>query len=254
MVAGARDTQATTAVMLVAGTLLLAPVATATWDVDGAAIPYVAASAAFELAYFTLLAAVYARADFTLAYPVARGSAPVIVLAVSVLALGAAVPAGAAAGVAAVALGVLLVRGVERVPGGGRALALALAVGACIAGYTLVDDHGVEHAGVIPYFEVVLVLITAPYVTALAAVRGRAPLRAALSVRSVVAGAAMVSAYLMALAALARADAAPVAALRETSVVIAAIGAAVAGREHVPARRVLGAVAVVAGIALIALS
>jgi uncharacterized membrane protein len=55
------------------------------------------------------------------------------------------------------------------------------------------------------------------------------------------------------LAALERAEAAPVAALRETSVVMAAGGAALAGRERVPAARIVGATLVVLGIAAIAL-
>ena len=63
----------------------------------------------------------------------------------------------------------------------------------------------------------------------------------------------MVTAYLLVLAALERAEAAPVAALRETSVVMAAAGAALVGREQVPARRLLGAVLVVAGVAALAL-
>ena len=46
----------------------------------------------------------------------------------------------------------------------------------------------------------------------------------------------MVTAYLLVLAALERAEAAPVAALRETSVVMAAAGAAILGREKVPRR------------------
>ena len=77
--------------MLVAGVVLFAPVAALTWDVDGAAIPYVLASGALELVYFGLLATAYSRAELTFVYPVARGSAPVIVLVVSVGALGAAV-------------------------------------------------------------------------------------------------------------------------------------------------------------------
>ena len=63
----------------------------------------------------------------------------------------------------------------------------------------------------------------------------------------------MVAAYLLVLAALERAEAAPVAALRETSVVMATVGAAIAGRERVPARRIAGAVLVVAGVAALAL-
>jgi drug/metabolite transporter (DMT)-like permease len=63
----------------------------------------------------------------------------------------------------------------------------------------------------------------------------------------------MFAAYALALAALERADAAPVAALRETSVVMAALAAIALGRERLPARRLAGAVVVVAGAAAIAL-
>jgi len=247
LLADADDTYGTTAVMLVAGVVLFAPVAALTWDVDGEAIPYVLGSGALELVYFALLATAYARADLTFVYPVARGSAPVIVLVVSVAALGAAVSGLQAGGVLVVAAGVLLVRGLAR--GRGADLAHALAVGACIAGYTLVDDHGLEHADPIPYLALVLLVAAIPY----AAVVGPSPMRAALSPRAVLAGAGMFLAYVLALAALQRAEAAPVAALRETSVVMAAVGAAVWGRARVPAARMLGAALVVAGAAAIAL-
>ena len=247
LLADADDTYGTTAVMLVAGVVLFAPVAALTWDVDGEAIPYVLGSGALELVYFGLLATAYARADLTFVYPVARGSAPVIVLVVSVAALGAAVSGLQAGGVLVVAAGVLVVRGLAR--GRGADLALALAVGACIAGYTLLDDHGLEHADPIPYLALVLLVAAIPY----AAVVGPSAMRAALSPRAVLAGAGMFLAYVLALAALQRAEAAPVAALRETSVVMAAVGAAVWGRARVPAPRMLGAALVVAGAAAIAL-
>ncbi len=64
----------------------------------------------------------------------------------------------------------------------------------------------------------------------------------------------MFGAYALTLAALEIAEAAPVAALRETSVVIATAGAAIAAREHVPRARIAGAVIVVAGVAAIALA
>jgi drug/metabolite transporter (DMT)-like permease len=247
LLADADDTYGTTAVMLVAGVVLFAPVAALTWDVDGEAIPYVLGSGALELVYFGLLATAYARADLTFVYPVARGSAPVIVLVVSVAALGAAVSGLQAGGVLVVAAGVLVVRGLAR--GRGADLALALAVGACIAGYTLLDDHGLEHADPIPYLALVLLVAAIPY----AAVVGPSAMRAAVSPRAVLAGAGMFLAYVLALAALQRAEAAPVAALRETSVVMAAVGAAVWGRARVPAARMLGAALVVAGAAAIAL-
>jgi drug/metabolite transporter (DMT)-like permease len=250
-VAGARDTHATSAVALLVGAAVFAVPAALTWDVDAAAVPYFVASGLLELAYFALLAAAYSRADYTFVYPIARGCAPVLVLAVSVAALGADVSPFAAAGVLLVAGGVLLVRGIGR-GGDPTALVLALCVGGTIASYTLVDDHGVRHASPLPYFELVLLICALPYAAWIARARPGA-LRAALDRRSLPAGLGMVGAYVLILAALERAEAAPVAALRETSVVMAAGGAAIAGRERVPPARIVGAVLVVAGIAAIAL-
>jgi drug/metabolite transporter (DMT)-like permease len=238
-------------VALGAGVLVLALPAALTWDLDAAALPFVAGSAALELAYFALLATAYSGAGLTVVYPIARGAAPVLALVVSVAFLAAPVGALQAAGVLVVAAGVLLVRGLHRPAG--PALPLALGVAACIAGYTLVDDRGLGHGSPLPYFGAVLALMTAPYVVAVLALRGGAAVRAALGPRSVTAGVGMVAAYVLALAALERAEAAPVAALRETSVVLATVAAALWGREHVSGARVMGAVAVVVGVAAIAL-
>jgi drug/metabolite transporter (DMT)-like permease len=253
LIAGARDSHAIAAVAMVTGAIAFAPAAILTWDVDGAAWPFIAASAALELAYFALLASAYERADLSFVYPIARGAAPVLVGVVSAAALGAALSAGEAAGVLAVAGGVLLVRGVG--PGAARGgLALALAVAACIAGYTLVDDEGIRHAAALGYFEAVFAITAPVYLVAVALARGPAALRAAATPRAAVAGIAMFGAYAMALAALEIAEAAPVAALRETSVVMATAAAALAAREHVPPRRIAGAVIVVAGVGAIALA
>jgi drug/metabolite transporter (DMT)-like permease len=249
LVAGAKDTHATAAVAMITGVVAFAIPAAFTWRIESAALPYIVASAALELTYFALLASVYERADYSFAYPIARGTAPVLVLLISVIALGAPVSVLAAAGVLAVTGGVLLVRGIGTVAVDVTSLLFALGVGACIAGYTLIDDHGVQHANAIPYFEVVLALSALPYAAAI----GLRRMRAAADRRSLPAGVGMASAYLLVLAALERAEAAPVAALRETSVVMAAAGAAAAGHEHVPRKRIAGAVLVMFGVAAIAL-
>jgi drug/metabolite transporter (DMT)-like permease len=255
LVADARDSHAVGAVALLTAAIAFAPVAALTWDVDAAAWPYIAASAALELAYFALLAAAYERADLSFVYPIARGAAPVLVLAVSLAALGAGLSVAEAAGVLAIAAGVLLVRGIGNppTPAARGGLALALGVAACIAGYTLVDDEGVRHAAALSYLEAVMLLAAPLYMAAVALARGPGALRAAATPRTAAAGLAMFGAYALALAALEVAEAAPVAALRETSVVMATAAAALAAREHVPPRRLAGAVIVVAGIALIAL-
>jgi drug/metabolite transporter (DMT)-like permease len=83
--------------------------------------------------------------------------------------------------------------------------------------------------------------------------RGGAALRAAVNRSTVVAGIGMFGAYALALAALRLASAASVAAVRESSVVMATTFLAITGRERIAPERLAGAIAVVVGIALISL-
>ncbi|MFZ0042272.1 MAG: EamA family transporter [Solirubrobacteraceae bacterium] len=234
------------------GALAFAPVAVITWRMQGAALPYVAASSILEGLYLLLLATGYSVAAMGFVYPIARGSAPVLVLVVSVLALGVSVSAFAVLGVVLVAVGIVLVRGL-RSGGQGRDLALALGVGAFIAAYTLVDKTGVTHADPISYLELVFGLTACGYALGAWRARGWPALRATIGIRTVLAGLGYFGAYLLVLAALRLAPAPSVAAVRECSVVIAAAALAISGREHVSAERLAGAVAVVAGIALVSL-
>ena len=221
--------------------------------VDAAAWPYILGSAAFELGYVITLAAGLQRGDLSVVYPLARGSAPVLVLAVSAGVLGAATSAWQVAGVGLVTAGVLLVRGLRR-PDDPVVVGLALACGGCIAGYTVVDSHGLDHAAALPYLWVALTITALGYLPLIAHLRGTAALRAALRPETVVAAVLFFGAYLLVLAALRLAEPGPVAAVRETSVVIATALGALVLREHVTRARWAGAVVVVTGIAVIALS
>jgi drug/metabolite transporter (DMT)-like permease len=252
--AGARDTRSSSAGIVLFGTLLLAPPAIVTGGVSASAVPYIAASAVLELAYFVLLARAYDGGEVSVIYPIARGSAPVVVLVFSAIALKEGVPAGAVAGVLAVALGVFLVGlgGLCTEVGTKSALPrrdmwFGLAIGAVIASYTLVDSEGVERADPIAY----LALVVAPCALIYPAVTKTRP---DVGLRTALTAAATFGAFLMVLAAFRLAPAAPVAAVRECSVVIAALLAAVLLREPVDARRLAGAIAVAAGVAAIALS
>src|SRR3954453_22795204 len=111
LLARARDSEAATAVALIAGATVFAPVAALTWDVHAAAVPYLGASAALEVAYFAVLARAYDRNELSLIYPVARGSAPVLVAIFNVVIVGAALHALTAVGVVVIAGGIVLVRG-----------------------------------------------------------------------------------------------------------------------------------------------
>jgi drug/metabolite transporter (DMT)-like permease len=252
LIARARDTEAATAVALCVGVVVFAPVCVATWDVERGAIPYLAASSALELAYVALLAAAYRRSDLSLVYPVARGLAPVLVLVVATLALGAATSPAEALGVAVVVVGVLAVRG-PRGRADRRGLALALTIAATIAAYTLVDNSGIELASAASYFELALVGPAVLYAAAILAVRGRGRVATEITATNAVAGVTMFGAYLLVLLALRHAPAASVSAVRESSVVIATALAAPVLKERVTPMRLTGAVLVVAGVALLAL-
>jgi drug/metabolite transporter (DMT)-like permease len=253
LVGGARDPRPAAAVAMLAGVVVAAPAAVAWWDVRAAAVPWIAASAVLELAYVVLLAAAYRRASVGVVYPVARGAAPPLVLAAAV-ATGASTSAGQLAGVALVVAGIALVRG-ARVAGLGRHdLLLALSVAATIAGYTLVDKRGLEHASPVPYLEAVMVGPALVYGLYVARRAGWPALRAAAGRTSLLAGVCMFGAYALVLAALERAAAAPVAAVRESSIVMAPLLAALLLRHPIGRRGLLGAMVVAAGVALVALA
>jgi drug/metabolite transporter (DMT)-like permease len=253
LLSGEEDVHSSSAVAVAAGVVIFAPVAALTWRLHTAAIPYIGASSALETIYLVLLATGYSVAAMSFVYPIARGSAPVLVLVIGVVALGTTVAVGAALGVIVVAVGIVLVRGV-RGAGRPRDLALALSVGVCIAGYTLVDKRGITHGNPISYLEIVFAVMGVAYLLVVWRLRGAAALRAAVSPRSVLAGIGYFGGYALTLAALTLAPAASVAAVRESSVVIATAWLAITGREHVGRSRMIGAVAVAAGVALISLS
>src|SRR5436190_655662 len=99
----ARDSEAATAVALVAGALAFAPVAAATWQLSSGALPYAAGSAALEFLYLGLLARAYQEGELSVVYPVARGSAPLLILLFSLAVLGASLDAASIAGICLVA-------------------------------------------------------------------------------------------------------------------------------------------------------
>jgi drug/metabolite transporter (DMT)-like permease len=260
LLAGARDSEAATAVATLCGVALLAPVALITGGVSDEALPFAGASAVLHVGYLALLARAYQDGEVSVVYPVSRGTAPVLVLAFGALFLGEGPSTAAVMGVFAVAAGVFLV-GAGRevrtyrpklVQPPARDIVFGLAIAFTIAAYTLVDAEGVDHAQAPAYLFLLLAPSSAIYAAALA-MRGR-DLRAELRPRAFLTGACIVGAYGSVLAALRLADAAPVAAVRESSVVIAAFLAAVFLHEDVNRRRLSGALLVVAGVAAIAYS
>jgi drug/metabolite transporter (DMT)-like permease len=174
----------------------------------------------------------------------------VLVLVVGFLVLGTATSWRQAAGVATVAAGVLLVRGV-RIRAGAPELLFGLPIGCCIAAYTLIDKRGIRYAPPLLYLELVMLVPAITYAVSVAGRRGAQSLKAEVRTPTLAAGLATFCAYALVLAALERASAASVAAVRETSVVIATALAAVVLSEPVGPVRFSGAVLVATGIVLI---
>jgi drug/metabolite transporter (DMT)-like permease len=255
-VGGRREPEAAYAVMLVVGVVAFAPLAIAMWRVDAAAVPYIAASALLELGYFAFLAAAYRVSTVSLVYPVARGGAPILVLLGAVLFVGRGTSSGQIVGVAAIAGGILLVRGVgvSVATADARGFLLALVTAVFIAGYTLVDKEGLKHAASVPYIELVLVGPALVYLLAIWRVRGREAIRGETTFRISAVGVILFGTYILVLLALRLAPAASVSAIRETSVVIASGVAALVAHERVGRARFAGAALVTAGVVLLALT
>jgi len=252
LLARAKDTESATVVALVTAEVVFAPVALVVWNAHASVWPYLAGTGVFELAYFGLLAAAYRLVPLSVVYPVARGGAPVLVLLAGVVFLGRGTSWPQAAAVALIVGGVLLVRGLGHADA--RSVGLALSIAACIAAYTLIDKHGITHAGPITYLELSMLGPTAVYTAAILRTKGAAAVRAAVAPATIVAGIATFVAYALVLAALQRAPAASVAAVRETSVVIATLLAVPVLHERVPPARLAGAALVAGGIAMLALA
>ena len=248
LLARERDTEAAAAVGVSMILLVMAVPAALTWRVESAAIPFVVISGTLELVYVILLVAASRRFELSLVYPVARGLAPVTVLVLSVIVAVSWPSAGEVAGVLAVAAGVLLVRG--RLRGNLVGLGAGALIAAVIAGYTVADRYGIHHANAAPY----LVLVLLPPAVAFPLFVGRERYTTAFSPSTLAIGVASACAYLFVLLALRLASAPAVAAVRETSVVIATALASVVLKERVGPVRLAGSVLVAAGVALLALS
>jgi drug/metabolite transporter (DMT)-like permease len=252
IVVQSRDRTATTVIVIVFGVLVALPIALVRWHVEAQAWPFIALSSALELVYFMLLVAAYERADMSLVYPIARGSAPVLVLALSVALIGVATSPAQIVGVGLVAAGVFIVRGIR---GGARwrAVGLALAVGLAIASYVVVDKEGVRYADPITYGTLILGIPGVFAVAYVLARGGLGRLRAAFDWRSALGGVFSMVAYALVLIALTTAPAASVAAVRESSVVIAALLGAVVLKERGGWERVVGSLVVLIGVVLVVL-
>jgi len=219
-----------------------------------AAWPYLAVSVCLHLSYWFTLLKGYDAGDLSHIYTLSRGSAPLMVALGAVLIAHEALPALKAAGIALVSIGVLCVGASPNAPL--RASLWALAIGLCIAGYSLVDALGARAAGSAPlYLGWNATLMSIPMIGSALVRRGPKRLFALAALapwRGIAIGVISSAGYGLVLWAQTMAPIAQVTALRETSVVWGALIAFVFLRERLGPRRWLGAIIVAAGAGLIA--
>jgi phosphonate utilization associated putative membrane protein len=221
------------------------------------ALPWLAASLVIHVGYYITLVGAYRHGDLGFAYPIMRGTAPLLVALVSGRLIGETLALPVWLGVAGISTGVLLIGlSQARQAHGSRrhALGFALANAAIIATYTIVDGLGVRASGHpaqyvallflldgLPYFALVMWQRRAVRAAAVDYMRGRWPVALLGSLASL-------GSYGIALWAMTQAPVASVAALRETSVLFAALIGLFLLKERFRFQRAAGTAAIVAGV------
>ncbi|RZU15207.1 DMT family transporter [Streptomyces sp. BK239] len=217
--------------------------------------PYLLASAAVHIAYYALLMRSFRLGDFGQAYPIARGSAPLVVTVLAAV-FAHEVPDGwAAAGVAVSCAGLTGVAlwGLRGRRPDWAAIGAALATGLTIAAYTVIDGLGVRAAGSPLGYIAWLMAVQGTVLPLYAITRWRGRTLQVLRPHAVLGllGAALsVAAYALVLWAQTHAALAPIAALRESSIIVGAAIGAVFFKERFGAPRIAAAGLLVLGIGL----
>jgi drug/metabolite transporter (DMT)-like permease len=221
--------------------------------------PYVLASVAIHIVYYLALAQAYRFGDLGQVYPIARGTAPLLTAILATVWLGEGLGSYGWVGVIVLAVGILLLavrgrRALEQFDA--RSVGFALLTSLTITAYTLVDGTGARVSGSALQYTVWLFLLSGGTmaVYAFAHVGRRLAADFAANWPLAIAGAALsTAAYAIAIWAMTVAPIALVAALRETSVLFAALLGMVLLREPVLPARIAAACLVLAGVVLLRL-
>jgi len=218
--------------------------------------PYAIASALFQIIYFLLVARTYQVADMSQAYPLMRGTAPLLVALVSAFAMGDALSLVGWTGVIGICLGIFSIGlGGKRHNRTGVHLALLNAL--VIAAYTLIDGVGVRRSGAPAAYTLWVFLLTGLPLTLWAAAAWRSTFVPYVSRHwrlGIAGGIGTTASYGLALWAMTVAPIAVVAALRETSILFGAVVAGLVLKEHLGPRRIISACIIACGAAALRLA
>ncbi len=226
--------------------------------------PYIAASIVLHLAYFYLVASAYRFGDLNFAYPIMRGTAPILTLVFGYLFLNEQVSNSVMMGIFLVSAGVILL-GLRKTGTSVhhlKALLFALGNALVIALYTIIDGHGVRLSNnAWSYVSLLMFLHGCIFLLLVFWQRKRQQLLSVclsyLKSRfmySLIGGACIIGSYSIALWAMTQAPISLVAAVRETSVLFAFLFGVLYLKESLYLQRILGAIGVCGGLVLIRIS
>jgi drug/metabolite transporter (DMT)-like permease len=214
--------------------------------------PYLLASVAIHFAYFFCLARAYRQGDLSYAYPLMRGTAPLVTAGAAVLLLQEPLSPGGMLGIALLSLGILLLAGDVLRAGTWHPAptVFALANAVVISAYTLVDGLGVRRSGDAAGYIAWLLFLSALGLLSAVLVTHRHALGRHIQTywkQGLLGGLCTMLSYGLALWAMTHAPVALVAALRETSVIFATLIGTVSLKERFGMARALAVLLVTAG-------
>ncbi len=223
---------------------------------DPSSWPFLAAGIVLHVGYQLFLLTSYRFGDLTQVYPIARGTAPMLVAGISVVFLGVALSASELLAIVVIAIGVMSLSLVRQKDGlrNSRAAALAFATGCFIAGYSLVDGLGARQAGTALGFYGWLSIANALVFSAIMMITkpglmGR--IRTEAIPTMVLGGATSFAAYGLVIWAFTQAPIALVTALRETSIIFALLIGVVFLKERLDLAKVVSTVITLSGAILL---
>ncbi|MCR8724168.1 EamA family transporter [Frigidibacter sp. ROC022] len=219
--------------------------------------PSIAVSTIVHYGYYLLLFRAYRFGDLSQVYPISRGLAPAIVAFSAWLLIGETLAPLAMAGLVAIVTGIFLLalqRGAAAAPR--STVGFAVLLGLCIGTYSTADGIGIRLSGTATGYMGWLFLFEAPvplYI-ALHRRRNRGHFAPRTLIMGFLGGAAAVTAYGLVLYVKTIAPLGAVSAVRESSVIIAALIGVIAFGERPWKGRILAAVIVAGGVIALSLS
>jgi phosphonate utilization associated putative membrane protein len=252
MVKSSSDKALDTAVIHLTGSVVALPMLFVVGLPNRESWPFILSSVVIHIGYYIALTGAYKHGDLGLTYPLMRGTAPLLVALSASVTVGETLSPLSWAGVLGISCGVLALGLSRHAMDSPRAVAFALTNAVVIAVYTVVDALGARASGnALQYVVALFVLDGWPFALLVLHRRGFArawPYARARAPLALVGASASLGSYGIALWAMTRAPVATVAALRETSVLFAALIGTWLLKETFTLRRAIGTATIVAGV------